>query len=236
MLIPFFRSGFARANPGFRGQKNPNTDAPLGVPTIVERKKSRLATFVGFTVLFRRASSNPPKALNKFVFPLPPVSWSVVRSSPPWWQRVFDSVEPSPTPSLSPPLQLSRSAGIVLVSDGDSPAPAALRASDLPDWAPSSGDERWVNEFTRGGLDSLPRRQLQKLAGQRLRPARGQAPRSRSHRGPRALDAAVPSTPFYVCASSRPFFPTLRELPPNPNTHTPFVHTPQARGRAEKRC
>ena len=41
---------------------------------------------------------------------------------------------------------------------------------------------QWVHEFTRGGLGSLPRRQIQKMAGQRPRPARGHAPRPRDHR------------------------------------------------------
>ena len=113
-----------------------------------------------------------PETTNSFSLILlsPGVSSVAAMAHRPWWQRVFDSVEPSSTPSPSPPPQLSRSAGIVLVSDEDSPVPLALRASDLPEWAPPSpGEARWVYEFTRGGLGSLPRRQISKMAGQRPR-------------------------------------------------------------------
>ena len=140
-----------------------------------------------------------PETTNSFSLLLqdPGASAVAAMAHRPWWQRVFDSLEPSPTPSPSPPPQLSRSAGIVLVSDEDSPVPLALRASDLPEWAPSPGDARWVDEFTRGGLGSLPRRQVSKMAGQDSRSGRRHAPRPRDHRGsqPRGAAPAVRSAP-----------------------------------------
>ena len=145
-----------------------------------------------------------PETINSFSLKLqdPGVFAVAAMAHRPWWQRVFDSVEPSSTPSPSPPPQLSRSAGIVLVSDEDSPVPLALRASDLPEWAPSPGDARWVDEFTRGGLGSLPRRQISKMAGQGSRSGRRHAPRPRDHRGSQPRIAAPAVSSAYASSSS----------------------------------
>ena len=186
----------------------PNTKSTRIVDTLLMVSSSVRGTLVvrptvlggdGLGHTTQRVHVASPETTNSFSLLLqdPGVSDHAAMAHRPWWQRVFDSVEPSPTPSPSPPPQLSRSAGIVLVSDEDSPVPLALRASDLPEWAPSPGDARWVDEFTRGGLGSLPRRQVSKMAGQGSRSGRRHAPRPRDHRGsqPRGAAPAVRSAP-----------------------------------------